>query len=52
MTAKQLTVLMLVIVSVLYLVAAAGYWYAGRTGMAIGFCGYVAANIGFIVDAL
>lgn len=52
MTARQLTVAMLVIVSVLYTLAAFGYWYAGRPGMAVAFIGYVSANVGFIWDAL
>ncbi len=52
MSAKQLTALMLVIVSVLYTIAAVGYWYAGRPGMTFAFAGYVTANIGFIWDAL
>ena len=52
MTAKQLTISMLVIVSALYLAAACGYWWAGRQGMAVAFLGYVAANAGFIWDSM
>lgn len=52
MSARQLTALMLVTVSVLYAVAAGGYWFADRPGMAIGFVGYVVANVGLIWDAL
>lgn len=51
-TARQLTVSMLVLVSVLYAVASFGYWWAGRPSMAIVFVGYVAANVGLILDAL
>ena len=43
---------MLVIVSVLYTVAAVGYWLSGRPGMTVAFVGYVFANLGFIADTL
>ena len=52
MSARQLTVTMLILVSVLYALAAGGYWWAGRPGMAVAFAGYIAANLGFIFDAL
>ena len=43
MTGSQLVAAML---------AAVGYWMAGRPGMALGFAGYIAANLGLIFDAI
>lgn len=43
----------LLIATCLYAVLAGGYYFAlGRPGMAVGFIGYVIANVGFIYDAL
>ena len=45
-------VLPLALATVLYAVLAGGYFFAaGRPGMALGFFGYVVANVGFILDA-
>ena len=46
-------VLPLALATCLYAVLAGGYFFAlGRPGMAVGFLGYVIANLGFIWDAV
>ena len=52
MNPSQLTAAMLSVVSLLYGIAAIGYYLADRPAMAACFVGYIVANVGLIWDAL
>lgn len=39
-------------VAVVYLIAAAGYWYGGQIGFAVAYAAYALANVGLIIAAI
>lgn len=49
---KGLTIAMLSVMGVLCAIAALGFFFIGRPGMALAFAGYVLANGGFIIEAI
>lgn len=52
MSGTTLVLWMLGAMALMCAAAALGFLLAGRPGMALAFAGYVAANIGFIVEAI
>lgn len=52
MAVDAMSAALLTLVTVIYLGVAISYARDGRTGMAIAFVAYAAANVGFIIDAV